>query len=72
MANILHYTGHAHRRALILHSEKDLKMKEIVTRSVSSNKREQHILEKFNFKKYKTIKNQRINGDDSYWYKLKI
>jgi len=28
MANILHYTGHAHRRALILHNEKDLKIKE--------------------------------------------
>jgi CHAT domain-containing protein len=28
MANILHYTGHAHRRALILHNEKDLEIKE--------------------------------------------
>jgi len=27
-ANILHYTGHAHRRALILHNEKDLETKE--------------------------------------------
>ena len=28
MANILHYTGHANRRALILHNEKDLEIKE--------------------------------------------
>jgi len=28
MVNILHYTGHAHRRALILHNEKDLEIKE--------------------------------------------
>ena len=28
MPNILHYTGHAHRRALILHNEKDLEIKE--------------------------------------------
>jgi CHAT domain-containing protein len=28
MANILHYTGHAHRRALILHNEKDLEIRE--------------------------------------------
>ncbi len=57
---------------LTIRKIKKLKMNEIKARTWSSNKRQQNILKKFNFKKYRTIKKHRINNDDSYWYRLKL
>ena len=40
----------------------------IIIRTGSSNNVMKRIFEKSDFKRYKTIKNQRVNGDDTYWY----
>ena len=51
---------------------KDLNYKEIVVRTWSGNQASQGMFRKLGFEKYKTIKNQRVNGDDSVWYKMNI
>lgn len=54
---------------------KDLKkkhVKEIITKTWSTNTRSIPLFEKMGFKKYKTIKNARIDGSDTVWYRLKI
>lgn len=51
-----------------LRSEK--KFKEAVTRTWSKNTGAIRMIESAGFRKYKTIKKQRMNGADTYWYRL--
>jgi len=45
---------------------------EIITRTWSTNNKSIPLFEKLGFKKYRTIKNTRVNGADSVWYRLKL
>ena len=47
-------------------------VKEIKARTWSTNIKSRSLLEKLGFKKYKTIKNARVNGTDTVWYKLQL
>lgn len=51
---------------------KKKKIKKIVTRTWSSNSPSISLIKKMGFIKTKTIKNTRINGDDTIWFKLEI
>lgn len=53
-----------------LRSEKNIK--EAVTRTWSTNIATIRMIESAGFRKYKTIKKQRINGADTLWYKIKF
>lgn len=51
---------------------KKKKIKIIVTRTWSSNTHSINLIKKMGFIKTRTIKNTRINGDDTIWFKLEI
>lgn len=56
----------------VLNELKNLNCKKVVTRTWSSNNKSISLFTKFGFEKYYTIKNQRINGDDTIWFKLEF
>ncbi|MGV8086399.1 MAG: GNAT family N-acetyltransferase [Candidatus Woesearchaeota archaeon] len=51
---------------------KNKNVKEVITKTWSTNTRSIPLFEKMGFKKYKTIKNARIDGSDTIWFRRKI
>tara|TARA_Y100000310_G_C20576988_1_gene760956 strand:+ start:852 stop:1328 length:477 start_codon:yes stop_codon:yes gene_type:complete len=56
----------------VIKKMKEKGYKKIVVRTWSSNQASQGMFKKLGFEKYRTIKNNRVNGDDSVWWRMRI
>ena len=54
------------------YKKKSKKVKKVIVRTWGANFKSISLFKKLGFKKYKTIKNQRINGDSSVWFKKEL
>ena len=68
------YRGKGIGEALFKRALKELskKHKKIITRTWSANTTSRSLIEKMGFKKYRVIKNRRIDGSDDIWLSRKI
>jgi RimJ/RimL family protein N-acetyltransferase len=55
-----------------LNQMKKRKVKRVISRTWESNLASRALLEGSGFKKYKVVKRDRINGEDSIWFKLDL
>jgi len=56
--------------SISLRKMKSKGVKKVISRTWETNIASQRLLEHFGFIKYRTVKNDRINGESSVWYKL--